>query len=474
MLLLAILLFLGQATGSLKVVSEDSDGPALSASLAKLKKNRSAEGHFKSNPKTSSWPRLNSPEDSLKQVKTARNLQAKRRRRKARRPSVGRRPRMEPITPGGRFVTDAVLLDIHRRSLMNAFADPRSGNVRQRPGTECDLYAEFEPMFYTTITRTSSSVMTFSSNCMQPVTLNVENVMGRNRNINWAYHPRKVYLVILGNLYIVNYTRPRVIDRKDIIRSLRYSRANIQRTFAAPRNIRLGRRNSVYLAPQARNSLTTANLRRFQRLRGYWRCTTRPRRFSQYTRRIRRRRAMISKLRKQGFSMREISRMIRHSQFGPRASSTKNIETPMQVAGLAPLRARKRQRRRKSTRPRPKKKTKRSRKVKPRRLEVKQIDGTDQDGSLSDNTESVSRKTQQTVVGRTTNAVRSHTKSRQANPVNKRARRRRKGKRRPQRRRQVSMYEREEERQRKEDRRFIRTRLRRNFIWELVTLCTLR
>lgn len=466
-LLLATLLFLGQATGSLKVVADD-DPPA---SLAKLKKNRSAEGHSKSTQKTSAWPRLSPPEASSKKVKTARKLQT--RRRRSRRPAVGRRPRMEPITPGGRFVSDAVLLDIHRRSLNNAFADPRSGNVRQRPGTECDLYVELEPMFYTTITRSAATVMTFSSNCMQPATVTVENVMGRNRNINWAYHPRKVYLVVLGNLYIVDYSRPRVIDRRDIIRSLRYSRANVQRTFAAPRNIRLGRRNSIYLAPQVPNSLTAANLRRFSRLRGYWRCTTRPRRFSNYANRIRRRRAQINKLRKQGFSTREISRMLRGKQFGPRATSTRNLETPMQVAGLASLNAPRRSRRRRSRR-RPARRSNRRRGAKPRRLEVKELNGDASNGSLSDNANGSPRKTQQSVTSRTTNAVRGHTASSRANPVNNRARRRRRATRRPRRRAQVSIFEREEEKQRRENRRFIRTRLRRNFVWELVTVCTLR
>ena len=468
-LTLTVLFLLGSVLGSLKLVTDGG----LSDQSPSNKLSKKSKLTVKKSGGMSHWPGLSKSKvtlpSSLKEVKQSRKLQSNRRRRRP----VGRGPRMEPITPGGRFVSDKVLLDIHRRSLTSSFADPRSGNVRQRPGTECDLYVELEPMFYTTLTRTSSTVMTFSSSCMSRVTLNIENVIGRNRNINWAYHPRKIYLSLFGNLYIVDYSIPKVTDRKDVIRSLRYSRANVQRTFSAPRNIRLGRRNSVYLAPQRSNTLTRANLRRFSRLRGYLRCRTRSRRFSIYSTRIRRRRAMIARLRKQGFSTREISRMIRGSQFGPRATAQRNIETPLQVAGLAPLTTRRRPSRRRSTKKRRRSSTK---KPTPRQLEVKEVSDKQEDSPLSTLNESGQPRKTQSVTSRTSEANSRHTSNHNSNPANTRGRRRKRPKtlrpRRP--RRPQSPFEREEERQRRENRKFIRSRLRNNFVWELVTVCTLR
>lgn len=392
--------------------------------------------------------------------------------RKAGMAPIGRPPRAEPRSANGRFVSDRILLEIHRRSLISTFADPRAGNVRQRPGTECDLYVEAEPMYYTTITRTTSSIMHFTSNCMPTQSVNIEAVYGRNRNINWAYHPRKVYLSILGNLYRVNYSRPRVIDRHDIIRSLRYSRARVLGTFNAPRSIRLSRRNSVYLAPQIRNSFTQAALRqRFNNLKGHWRCQTRPRRFSQYAMRIRRRRAMIARFRKQGFNTREIARMIRRNQFGPRVVGNMNVETPREVAGLPPLLQQGRRRRRR-------RQPRRARRARPRNLRVKEVGPQAAEASAQPNetVDKEPRKTQ-SISDRVSNEVRRFVRSPNASTAN--PRRRRRGRRPPRRRvrrtgRQQNQFEINEERQRLADRRFIRNRLNRNFISELVIVCTLR
>lgn len=380
-------------------------------------------------------------------------------------PPIGRPPRSEPRSASGRLVSDSILLDIHRRSMISTFADPRAGNVRQRPGTECDLYFEAEPMYYTTITRTTSTVMHFTSNCMRTHSINIEAVYGRNRNINWAYHPRKIYLSILGNLYQVNYSAPRVIDRQDIIRSLRYSRARVLGTFNPPRTIRLSRRNSIYLAPQIRNSYTQAALRqRFNNLRGYWRCATRPRRYIQYNQRIHRRRAMITRLRRQGFNNREITRMIRGNQFGPRVVGNVNVESPREVAGLQPLGGRVRRPRRRAV------------PAQPRSLRVKQVNkpSTEDTSFQSNETSDKEPRKTQSISQRVSEAISQFVNSPNASTAN--PRRRRRGRRPPRRRirRQVSEFEANEERQRREDRRFIRNRLRRNFISELVIVCTLR
>lgn len=492
-----VLLLSGVARGSLKLVT-DGDDSALANSEAvpratakDIKRVGSASSSRSSQQMTPwNWHRQLRQTPNTSDAPQTRRLQQRRRNpgvprvsrpgaaqrrgraggrsRNRRRPAAGRRPPQEQITRGGRFVSDNVLLDIHRRSLTSAIADPRAGNVRQRPGTECDLYAEFEPMYYTTVTRTASTVIHFSSNCMRTTSLAVENVFGTNRNINWAYHPRKLYLNIVGNLYEVTYSRPRVIDRRDILRSLRYSRANVGRTFSPPRNIRLGWRNSVYLAPQVPNSLTTATLNRFAGLRGYWRCQTRPRRFSNYNTRIRLRRAAISKFRKQGFSNREIQRLIRGNQFGPRATAMQNIESPEQVAGLVSRASRpqpQRRRRQPAARPRP------------RNLEVKQTGEGENlaDSSMDGQPGNPSRKMQGGIAQQIQGAIRSVTQGRGRPAGTRRRRRGRRGtRRRPQARRQVSRFELEEERQRLEERRFIRQRLRNNFIWELVTVCTLR
>lgn len=473
------LLLSSRALGSLKLVTDGeptSNSPDQNATPGAPFKDTKKVGlaqASRASSKTSSW----NWQRKLQMRRPKKSRAPKTRRRPAGRARGGRRGgapigrarRQEPITRGGRFVSDSVLLDIHQRSLRSSFADPRAGNVRQRPGTECDLYAEFEPLYYTTITRTASTVIHFSSNCMRTTSLNIENVFGRNRNINWAYHPRKIYLNIVGNLYEVTYSRPRVIDRRDIIRSLRYSRANVSRTFGAPRNIRLGFRNSVYLAPQIRNSMTTASFRRFAALKGYWRCQTRPRRFSDYALRIRRRRAQIIKLRRQGFSEHEVSRMIKGALFGPRVSAFNNLESPEQVAGIVPItKSRPQKRRRRGSR-------RRAQPPRPRNLEVKEVgetSGLSRNGPDSQEEGSPDRKMQGSTAGNVIRQVKNLARP----SVGTRGRRRGpRGVRRPRSQpRQVSQFEREEERQRLEERRFIRSRLRNNFIWELVTVCTLR
>lgn len=444
-LIVVIFLVLGATRASLKLVTDQGEG-----------------GAGQPGPKA-----VHSQAKKTKQVGKiirARKLQRIRGR--------GRPARSAAMT---RPVSDKTLVDIHTRTINGPLLDPRAATARQQPATQCDLYAEFEPMYYTLITRTASTVIHFSSNCLPRTTLNVESIFGQNRNINWAYHPTTFYLNVLGNLYQVRYSRPRVIDRRDILRSLRYATANIVGTFNPPANIDLGSQNSVYLAPHVANSFTPAGLRRMRNLRGHWSCQTRPRRFSNYQNRIRLRRIRVNKLRKDGFSEREVSRLIRGMPFGPRANRFANVETPRQVAGLDPMtptpagrpavRAQRRGQRRQAP-------------ARPRNLEV--TEAKSGEAALSDtNTEpgdpdSQNNRNLQSISSRVQSAINQHQRSRGRSGTRNRRRGRRS--RRPQRRRPqaVSRYEQEEERQRLENRRFILQRLRNNFIWELVTVCTLR
>lgn len=459
--LIAVLFLLsGVARASLKVVTDQDDGALAAHSEAKATKKVGVEA------------------SARKLQRRGANVLPRRQRRPANRRPNQPRPQRGPA-PAVRMVPDSTLVDIHERSLRSPFLDPRAANVRQRPGTECDLYVELEPMFYTLITRTAATTMHFSSNCLnQRTTLNVESVFGTNRNINWAYHPTTFYLNILGNLYEVEYSNARVIDRRDILRSLRYSRANIRGTFNPPSNIRLGSQNSIYLAPHVANSLTAAGLRRFRNLRGHWSCVARPRRFTLYQNRLRQRRADIARLRKQGFSTREIAQMINGKQYGPRASQTSNIETPREVVGLGTTRRpprRRRTRRRATQRRRPR----------PRKLEVSQTDKSQNeqgDAQQQSDVNDPQRNLQgNSIMGRVQSAVSQHVGpagilggNPRTGTRNRRRGRRPRGRRAPRGPRAVSRYELEETRQRNADRQFILDRLRRNFVWELVTVCTLR
>lgn len=393
------------------------------------------------------------------------------------RPNVRNRNRRRVVrtrtrTPGvARFASDREILDIHRRSLVSALGDPRAPNVRQRAGTECDFYAEFEPFHYTTLTRTASTTIHFSSNCMRRTTINVETVFGRNRLINWNYHPTRLFLNIFGNVYEVRYSAPRVIDRHDMMRSLRYTRGSLWNSFRTPFNLNLPRQNSVYLAPQVAGSYNNFNMRRFRSLRGHWRCQMRPRRFSDFAGRIRRRRVVIQRLRARGFSTREIRNLIGRRRFDPTGhvvhDELADILSEANNAGTE----------RNQTCPpiqshivRPDLPT-----SQPRNLKI--VDRTE-DGNvkleegLSDSINNVERKTQ-AIPNRVSEeqiVPRGH-----ANPTGSRRRTRRQRRRRgigteeP-----MTPFEIQEERQRQQERTFILNRLSRNFIHELVMVCTLR
>ena len=411
------------------------------------------------------------------QTRTPNNQTGNRRRRQRR---GNARRRIDGGVP--RFASDREILDIHRRSLVAAFGDPRAPNVRQRPGTECDFYAEFEPFHYTTLTRTASTTIHFSSNCMRRTTINVETVFGRNRLLNWNYHPTRLFLNIFGNVYEVRYSQPRVIDRHDMMRSLRYTRGVLLNSFRTPFNLNLPRQNSVYLAPQVAGSFNNFNMRRFQSLRGHWRCRMRPRRFSDYNGRIRRRRVVIERLRERGFSNREINNLIGARRFNPpngrRAphdelaeilaegdhetanpgpSAPQTAQSALQTAANAFQTA--------------------TPVNQPRNLEVigqNEQKNVNLEEGLSGDLNNTGRKTQvipnrvseeQIVPRGRDNPTGSTRRRRRFRP---RSRRRRRGE------EPMTPFEIQEERQRQQERTFILNRLRRNFIHELVMVCSLR
>ena len=407
---------------------------------------------------------------TVRRTNAARKLQTRNQRSRRVRPNAKNRNRRR--TAGvARFASDKEILDIHRRSLVSARGDHQAPNVRQRAGTECDFYAEFEPFYYTTLTRTASTTIHFSSNCMTRTTINVETVFGRNRLINWNYHPTRLFLNIFGNVYEVRYSSPRVIDRHDMMRSLRYTRGSLWNSFGKPFNLNLPRQNSVYLAPQVAGSYNNFNMRRFRSLRGHWGCQMRPRRFSDYAGRIRRRRIVIQRLRTRGYSTREIRNLIGRRRFNP-TGRVVHDELAEILSEANNFKAKKSQ-----TYPPVQPHIVRPHlpQSQPRNLKI--VDRTEEDNvkleeGLSDKINNVERKTQG--IRNKVSGEQTVPKGR-ANPTGSRRRTRRQKRRRGIR-TEASMtpFEIQEERQRREERTFILNRLSRNFIHELVMVCTLR
>lgn len=492
--LLMFLVILNLVQSSLKIISESDDLSEKTTNGDDLDNSPDTSKNFAKKIKTR----------TDRSIPVHRKLQNRRPRGRARRNpnreiGGGRRRRRTPVVARRnrrnrrrRTVSDRVLLRIYRVMLTRQFGHPDSGFVLQRPGTRCSLYAEFEPFFYTTVTRSVSTTIHFDSNCIRRTTINLETVFGRSRFVSWNYHPTRMFLNIFGNVYRLDYRRPRVIDRTNIMRSLRYTRARLRHASRRNQQLRLLRRNSMYLSPQIRGSYSQINVRRIRSRRGHWRCVTRRIRMQDFRGRVRRRRRIVTRMRRRGWTDREIARMIRRNQFDPprghrfrRRGPFHDVLNPQHHANLTlfdPPRDQQNRRRRRPARRARQERPQGDQPVRPRNLEASDYSKTDESAFQTKDSSNPDRNARVIIPPlipeqRAPNGIQNPTGSlRRTRDLQGRGRRI--GRRRRRRRRNLrdrrSPFEIEEERQRQAERRLILGRLRRNFIRRLVLVCNLR
>lgn len=143
--------------------------------------------------------------------------------------------------------------------------------------SECDLNVEVYPMFYVPLLRSSSVKIAFDSNCLQRQELTFEAFYNSTSIVNWNYNPTKLNLLLWGNWYRFSFSRPSMIDRFDVMRSLRYNRVSVMNLRKVAKNVSLRFRNQVFLDPQRRKTFTPENLAKLTGAVDQVLCSMRPR-----------------------------------------------------------------------------------------------------------------------------------------------------------------------------------------------------
>lgn len=155
----------------------------------------------------------------------------------------------------------------------NRSPKPRKTFWVASPSLECDLNIQLFPLFYTPITRVSQLRLSFTSNCFSERLRVFETNHFADRRINWNYHPTVLNLMIFGNWYRVTFSNPRVVDRYDVMRALRYRTATIA-TGNQVVTVDLRFRNQISLPQQIFTSFRRQNFARFRQLPPTVNCTT--------------------------------------------------------------------------------------------------------------------------------------------------------------------------------------------------------
>jgi len=139
---------------------------------------------------------------------------------------------------------------------------------------ECDLSVELFPLYYVPILRAATTRMRFFSNCMKTREINFDILFNDQVYINWIYHPTTLYVNVWGNVYRLEYSKPEVIDRFDVMKSLQYNKVTIYNASETPIGVDLETRNIISLRPQEMATFTKSNMSRFKALKGYLICKT--------------------------------------------------------------------------------------------------------------------------------------------------------------------------------------------------------
>lgn len=167
---------------------------------------------------------------------------------------------------------------------------------------DCDLAMEIFPFYYTPILRSANLRIMFSSNCLTTRDVTLEVTFDDELFVNWIYHPTTVYLNLWNNVYRLEFSRPAVIDRYDVMKSLEYTMVTVFNANQNPQTFDLNFRNVVYLRPQAMYSFNRSNMRKLRNVRGYFSCEKTSRRLQNWEVHSPRRDELVNRLRSQGES----------------------------------------------------------------------------------------------------------------------------------------------------------------------------
>ena len=133
---------------------------------------------------------------------------------------------------------------------------------------ECALAAELFPLEYSFVTRSVSTRIRFTSNCIRMRDFTFEGFFSFGRRIDRAHHPTTLTLSLFGNNYTIRYSQRTTIEPRSIMRRFQYGRASLAPGHnGAAVGLNILQDNRVILAERIPNTYNINNLRRILRRR---------------------------------------------------------------------------------------------------------------------------------------------------------------------------------------------------------------
>ena len=139
---------------------------------------------------------------------------------------------------------------------------------------ECDLTMEVQQLYYIPIVRASTFKLGFSSACLTKREINFQIYHDDNKHINIYHNPTKINLHLWGNKYFIKYSKPAIIDKHDIMKSLEYKEALLTPllSFKSGFKIDTTTRNDIFLDPQIDNTFNKYTILKLANVEGIVRC----------------------------------------------------------------------------------------------------------------------------------------------------------------------------------------------------------
>jgi hypothetical protein len=212
----------------------------------------------------------------------------------------------------------------------------RKGSRHQ--GDDCTLFAEFDPMYYNLLSRSADFTIKFSSNCLRNTEVGFKTNFKKSRLVNWFMHPTTIHLHLWGNSYKIEYGKPKLIDKFDIVRAFEYFEATVSHLSSDNMRINTKEKNSVYLDPQSRNTFNKFNIQKLQNVRGRVNCDLAVRRLRGWKVRMAKRDKFIKMMKSRGATDKEITKMLNNKNFSATPDHPSNmdrrlnLQSPQQAA----------------------------------------------------------------------------------------------------------------------------------------------
>jgi hypothetical protein len=146
----------------------------------------------------------------------------------------------------------------------------------------CDLSMELYPYFYIPVIRASFFRIGFSSSCFRKRDYQFKVFYNESKFVNWNHHPTTLKLNLFGGHYEIKYSKPKMIDEFDIIKSLMYETAEFEGSMNPVREIDISDQNQIFLDPQIENIFNPFNINKLKSIKGSILCTTEIRRFKHW------------------------------------------------------------------------------------------------------------------------------------------------------------------------------------------------